>query len=150
MPIKGKMKKRIIRLQVVHTQWAKIGAYAIYCLGPIKLNIMDALETNIEPSVITMDQKTLRGIVYDLRHHRTEFHDVEVKAANNDNPNELWKTFSAFANYSKPGIIICGLDEDSGFKVVDIYNPSKLQEHIISVASQMEPVLCPDITVDGL
>ncbi len=94
-----------------------------------------------------MDQETLRGIIYNLRHHKTEFHDVEVKAANNGNPNELWKTFSAFANYSKPGIIICGLDEKSNFRVVDIYSPSNLQEHITSVASQMEPALRPCINV---
>lgn len=94
-----------------------------------------------------MDQEVVRRIIYKLRHHKTELDNVELKAANHDHPNELWKTFSAFANHSNGGIIICGLDEDAGFKTVEIYDTSKLQEHIISVASQMEPALCPETTV---
>ena len=34
-----------------------------------------------------------------------------------------------------------GLDEDAGFKVVGVGNPSKLQEDLSGLAAQMEPPL---------
>lgn len=92
-----------------------------------------------------MNQETIRQKIYEMRHYRTELYDVEAKAAKNNHPNELWKTISAFANSSNGGIIICGLDDES-FKAVDIYNVQKLHHHFISIASQMVPPLCLQIT----
>ena len=93
-----------------------------------------------------MDPGNIRQIISQIRHYKTELHNVEAKAAKNNNPDRLWRTVSAFANSSNGGLIICGLDDKSGFKTVDIYNIQKLHNHFVAVVSNMVPPLCPDIT----
>jgi ATP-dependent DNA helicase RecG len=75
---------------------------------------------------------------------------VEAKAAHTGTPADLFKPVSAFANRSDGGILLFGLDEDAGFKVVGVGNPRKLQEDISGLAAQMEPPLRPSFFVEEI
>ena len=66
---------------------------------------------------------------------------VEAKAARTGTPVDLYKPLSAFANRPGGGVLLFGLDEDAGFKVVGVGNPRKLQEDLSGLAAQMEPPL---------
>jgi len=68
---------------------------------------------------------------------------LEAKAAHTGTPADLFKPLVAFANRPGGGVLLFGLDEDAGFKVVSMGNPRKLQEALSGLAAQMEPPLYP-------
>jgi hypothetical protein len=45
------------------------------------------------------------------------------------------------------GIIVFGIDEDSGYKVVGVYDAQDLQKKVVEQSLQMEPVVRPLFTV---
>jgi ATP-dependent DNA helicase RecG len=97
-----------------------------------------------------MDREAVINHISELRRHYGELESIEAKSAHVGTPPDLYKPISAFANRPGGGILLFGLDEDAGFKVVGAGNPRKLQEDIRSIASQMEPPLCPVFSVEHL
>ncbi len=97
-----------------------------------------------------MDRSTILRFISDLRRCHGELEGVEVKAAHTGTPPDLFKPLSAFANRSGGGILLFGLDEDAGFKVVGVGNPRKLQEDLSGLAAQMEPPIRPCFSVEEI
>lgn len=97
-----------------------------------------------------MDRESILRLISDLRRCHGELEGVEAKAAHTGTPQDLFKPLSAFANRPGGGILLFGLDEDAGFKVVGVGNPRKLQEDLSGLASQMEPPLRPSISVEEI
>ena len=84
-----------------------------------------------------MDRDSILRLNSNLRRRHGELDGVEAKAAHTGTPADLFKPLSAFANRAGGGILLFGLDEDAGFKVVGVGNPRKLQEDLSGLAAQM-------------
>jgi ATP-dependent DNA helicase RecG len=97
-----------------------------------------------------MDLESIQSLISELRRRHGELDGVEVKAAHTGTPADLFKPLSAFANRSGGGVLLFGLDEDAGFRVVGVGNPRKLQEDLSGLAAQMEPPLRPSFSVEEL
>ncbi len=97
-----------------------------------------------------MDRSEILRHIADLRRRHGELEGVEAKAAHSGTPADLYKPVSAFANRTGGGVLLFGLDEDAGFKVVGVGNPRKLQEDISGLAAQMEPPLRPSFSVEEI
>ncbi len=97
-----------------------------------------------------MDRSEILRHITDLRRRHGELEGVEAKAAHTGTPVDLYKPLSAFANRPGGGVLLFGLDEDAGFKVVGVGNPRKLQEDISGLAAQMEPPLRPSFSVEEI
>lgn len=97
-----------------------------------------------------MDREAIQSLIVELRCRHGELEGVEAKAAHTGTPPDLFKPLSAFANRSGGGILLFGLDEDAGFKVVGVGNPRKLQEDLSGLAAQMEPPLRPSFYVEEI
>jgi ATP-dependent DNA helicase RecG len=95
-----------------------------------------------------MDHVSILHLIAELRRRHGELEGVEAKAAHTGTPADLFKPLSAFANRAGGGILLFGLDEDAGFKVVGVGNPRKLQEDLSGLAAQMEPPLRPSFSVE--
>ena len=77
---------------------------------------------------------------------------IEAKRSEHGLPKRLWETLSAFANTPGGGVIVLGLDEESGSRVVGLRDPARLQSELASLCDLMEPPLRPLIqvhTVEG-
>jgi ATP-dependent DNA helicase RecG len=97
-----------------------------------------------------MDHVSILRLIAELRRRHGELEGVEAKAAHTGTPADLFKPLSAFANRAGGGILLFGLDEDAGFKVVGVGNPRKLQEDLSGLAAQMEPPLRPSFSVEEI
>ena len=82
----------------------------------------------------------LEQLLAELRQRRSEFEDVEAKAARGGTPQGIHETLSAFANRSGGGTILFGVD-DRTLTPVGVGNPDQLQKDLASKASEMEPPL---------
>ena len=72
---------------------------------------------------------------------KTELQNVEVKAANMGCPKRLYDTLSSFSNQDGGGIILFGIDENSGFVPVGVYDPGDLQKKVTEQCNQMAPAV---------
>lgn len=72
---------------------------------------------------------------------------LEIKKASDGTPTKLYGTLSSFANQPFGGIIIFGIDENDGYKVVGVYDAQELQKKVMEQSLQMEPILRPLFTV---
>ncbi|RQW79511.1 MAG: ATP-binding protein [Methanothrix sp.] len=97
-----------------------------------------------------MDHESILRLIAELRRRHGELEGVEAKAAHTGTPADLFKPLSAFANRPGGGVLLFGLDEDAGFKVVGVGNPRKLQEDLSGLAAQMEPPLRPSFSVEEI
>ena len=97
-----------------------------------------------------MTLEELQEIIQSLREVGAELTHVEVKRAGRGLPRRLWTTLSAFANTPGGGVIILGVDEESGFQVTGMPDPARLQSDLASQCDQMEPPLRPLIQVHTL
>ena len=97
-----------------------------------------------------MDRESIQSLIAELRRRHGELEGVEAKAAHTGTPADLFKPLSAFANRPGGGVLLFGLDEDAGFKVVGVGNPRKLQEDLSGLAAQMEPPLRPSFSVEEI
>ena len=70
---------------------------------------------------------------------KTETQTVEVKAARYGCPARLYDTLSSFSNQDSGGVILFGIDEDSGFQPVGVYNLNDLQKKVTEQCNQMSP-----------
>lgn len=70
---------------------------------------------------------------------KAEGQTLEVKAAHVDCPKRLYDTLSSFSNQDAGGIILFGLNEQTGFDPVGVYNLQDLQKKVTEQCNQMEP-----------
>lgn len=70
---------------------------------------------------------------------KTETQTVEVKAAHMGCPKRLYDTLSSFSNQDGGGIILFGVDEESGFAPVGVYDLHDLQKKVTEQCMQMTP-----------
>ena len=94
-----------------------------------------------------MQTEELLTLVRRVQAQRCETRTLEVKAAREGSPTRLYDTLSGFSNQDEGGIILFGLDESQGFKVVGVYDPQDLQIKVTEQCKQMEPVVRPLFTV---
>ena len=86
-----------------------------------------------------------------MQGRQTELNNVEVKSARGGTPQRLYESLSAFANRTGGGVLLFGLNEKSNFEVIGVGNAQRLQEEISHLAaSEMEPALRPEFTVDEI
>ena len=86
-----------------------------------------------------MELEELRRLVDQVRQRKMEPDAVEVKAAHVDTP-KVYDSLSAFGNRPGAGVLLLGLDEKQGFRVVGVGNAQKVQSEIANWArDQMEP-----------
>lgn len=70
---------------------------------------------------------------------KAETQTIEVKAAHVDCPKKLYDTLSSFSNQDGGGIILFGIDEKQGFKLVGVYDLHDLQKKVTEQCNQMMP-----------
>ena len=101
---------------------------------------------------MAMEREELRRLVSEVQQRRMEPDAIEAKAANH--PRETPKvvdSLSAFANRPGGGVILFGLDERQGFKVVGVGNLQKAQTDVADWArTVMEPPVHVEFTVEDI
>ena len=84
-------------------------------------------------------EQEIEAIVAMLRRRGGDSTNIEAKAAEGGTP-KLGETFCAFSNMPDGGLVICGLDEKTGFRAVDIPNMAQLEASVVSQArNAVEP-----------
>lgn len=81
---------------------------------------------------------------------KAESQNIELKAAHEGCPKKLYNTISAFSNQDSGGIIIFGIDEESDYKVVGVYDIQDLQKRVNEQCKQMTPIVRPVFTAVSL
>jgi ATP-dependent DNA helicase RecG len=86
-----------------------------------------------------------------LRQASTDTLDVEAKASTKGLPKSMRETLSSFSNTHGGGVILLGVDEESGFQIVGVDDPKKVQADLASLCSKdMVPPVRPIIRVHAL
>ena len=94
-----------------------------------------------------MLEEELIQLVKKITSQKCEKQYIELKKALGGTPTKLYDTLSSFSNQIGGGIIVFGIDEDSGYKVVGVYDAQDLQKKVVEQSLQMEPVVRPLFTV---
>ena len=94
-----------------------------------------------------MLEEELIQLVKKITSQKFERQHIELKKALGGTPTKLYDTLSSFSNQISGGIIVFGIDEDSGYKVVGVYDAQDLQKKVVEQSLQMEPVVRPLFTV---
>lgn len=94
-----------------------------------------------------MQAEELKNLVTEIKKHKTEKQNIELKAAAQGCPTRLFDTLSAFSNQDQGGIIIFGIDEGQDYSVVGVYDPQDLQKKVTEQCKQMEPLVRALFTV---
>lgn len=97
-----------------------------------------------------MLEEELIQLVHKIAFEKCEKQHIELKKALGGAPTRLYDTLSSFSNQIGGGIIIFGVDESSGYKVVGVYDSQDLQRKIVEQSLQMEPVVRPLFTVASI
>lgn len=92
-----------------------------------------------------MTDDELQAHLRTLRDNKTDHRHVEAKTAKTDLPKRLWETLSSFSNSKEGGIILLGVDEREGFAVTGVDDPAKLQAHLQSMCTEMDPQVAATI-----
>lgn len=94
-----------------------------------------------------MTNDELNELIHTLRGVRTDLRHVEAKRAQTSLPKRLWESLSAFANSPGGGVIVLGLDEQSGFTITGVDDPRRIFQDLGSMCAEMEPRLSPVINI---
>lgn len=98
-----------------------------------------------------MTHDELLQLIAEVQAHESELEHVDVKSAGQGTPERIYESLSAFANRTGGGVILFGLDERRGFEITGVADAHRLQENVSNTAaSDMEPPLRPDFTVDEI
>lgn len=98
-----------------------------------------------------MTRDELIQIITEVQKYKSEFDEVEVKAARGGTPRRLFETLLAFSNQPGGGVILLGLDEERDFEIAGVGNAQRLVNDISNMsASEMEPSLRPEFTVEEI
>ena len=94
-----------------------------------------------------MIEEELRELIETIQEQGCEWQTTEVKAAHEGCPEKLYDTISAFANQDEGGVLLFGLDEQSGFAKVGVYDAQQLQKKVGEYCEQMMPPVRAVFTV---
>ncbi len=94
-----------------------------------------------------MLEEELVQLVKRITSEKCEKQHIEIKKAEGGTPLKLYDTLSSFSNQIGGGIIIFGIDEDSGYKVTGVYDANDLQKKVMEQSLQMETAVRPLFTV---
>ncbi|MCL2670876.1 MAG: putative DNA binding domain-containing protein [Clostridiales bacterium] len=97
-----------------------------------------------------MQENDLIRLAEKTQRMQCETRVLEVKAAHEGCPTKLFGTLSGFSNQDDGGIILFGLDEGKGFRLVGVYDAQDLQKKVSEQCKQMEPPVRPLFTVAEL
>ena len=97
-----------------------------------------------------MQPEELIKLATKVQHLQCEFQTIKVKAAHKGCPTRLFDTLSSFSNQDEGGIIIFGLNEETKFETVGVYDPQDLQKKITEQCKQMSPMVRALFTVAEL
>ncbi len=86
---------------------------------------------------MTLDE--LKELIDSMRRFETDTADVEAKRAEAEMPKRLRETLSAFSNAPGGGVLILGVDEDSGFQVTGVKDVHRLQQEVGNLCGEMDP-----------
>lgn len=77
----------------------------------------------------------------------TDTQRFEVKSCRKELTRDIGRTLSGFSNGSG-GTLVCGIDENNGFKPVEGFDPSRIQDALANFCSQrMTPPVRPVIDI---
>lgn len=91
--------------------------------------------------------KELEELIEEIQTANSESQTIEVKSAHDGCPTRLYDTLSSFSNQDEGGIIVFGLDENSDFEAVGVYDSQDLQKKVNEQCKQMEPKVRPQFTI---
>ncbi len=94
-----------------------------------------------------MIPKNLLELLNKVQANKTENQELEIKSAQKGCPSRLYDTLSSFSNQDAGGTILFGVDENSNFSEVGVYDANDLQKQVNNQCKQMEPVVRPILTV---
>ena len=94
-----------------------------------------------------MTGEELKDLLKTIQRTKSETQTLELKSANVDCPKKLFDTLSSFSNQDDGGIIVFGINEESGYKECGVYDPHDLQKKVNEQCLQMEPIVRPLLTV---
>lgn len=77
---------------------------------------------------------------------QAETQTLELKAAAQGCPARLYDTLSSFSNQDEGGTILFGVDEQSGFTPVGVYDAQDLIKRVTEQCGQMSPIVRPVFT----
>lgn len=97
-----------------------------------------------------MQKEELIKIVEQIQRYKCETQTIEVKAARLGCPTRLYDSLSSFSNQDGGGVVIFGVDENQGFKVVGVYDPQDLMHRVSEQCKQMQPHVRPLFTVTDI
>lgn len=92
-----------------------------------------------------MQENELKELLANILEKKAETSNIEFKSAKEGAPEKLYDTFSSFSN-TDGGIIIFGIDEKAGYKVLGVKNPAVLETKIVEQANEMTPAVRPLIS----
>lgn len=94
-----------------------------------------------------MQTEDLKQLVANIKNISAETQTIELKSANKGCPTRLYDTLSSFSNQDSGGIIIFGINENSDYSVVGVYDAQDLQKKVTEQCKQMEPTVRALFTV---
>lgn len=94
-----------------------------------------------------MNRADLAELLGALQRTGAEADDIEAKKAENSLPKSVRETLSAFSN-TRGGILLLGVDEEQGFTVTGVGNPSKVAADLGSMCNtDLEPPVRAQIDI---
>ena len=81
---------------------------------------------------------------------KAEEQTVELKTAHDGCPKRLYDTLSSFSNQDGGGVLLFGIDEKAGYRVVGVYDAQDLQQKVTEQCQQMEPPVRAVFTIAEL
>ncbi len=85
-----------------------------------------------------MLEKELIQLVSSIKQGKSESQTIELKSAYKGAPKVI-NTLSSFSNQNSGGVIIFGIDENSNYETVGVYDAQDLQHQISEQCKQMQP-----------
>lgn len=81
---------------------------------------------------------------------KAEEQTVKLKTAHDGCPKRLYDTLSSFSNQDGGGVLLFGIDEKAGYRVVGVYDAQDLQQKVTEQCQQMEPPVRAVFTIAEL
>ena len=94
-----------------------------------------------------MQANDLIELVNRVQRIKCETTTIEVKAAHQGCPTKIFDTLSSFSNQDDGGIILFGINEETDYELVGVYDAQDLQKKVNEQCKQMEPAVRPLFTV---
>ena len=90
-----------------------------------------------------MTSENLLNLIDEVIKSRSEYQNVELKAARKGCPEKFYDTLSSFSNRDDGGIIIFGIDEKNKFDRCGVYDLQDIQQKITEQCDSMSPKVRP-------